>query len=242
MTPGMEFLIDAAGLVGVVLFLGAYAALQTGLIRGTGYLYASLNLCAASLVLLSLMSAFNLSSAVIQVSWIIISAVGILRTFFLTRAVRFTAEEAALLNAKFPKLPKIAGRRLMNAGSWNDAPAGTVLMTEGAPHGVLIYIASGRAHVHANGAHVGTVEPGAFLGEMTVLEGTSATATVTLETQARFFRISAAELHRLGRRDQDFKILLENALSRDVRLKLVATNARLRRYVDAGSREPDPVS
>lgn len=237
-----ELLLDAAGLIGVIVFLGAYAALQTGLIRGSGYLYASLNLCGASLVLLSLVSAFNLSAVITQISWIIISTVGILRTFFLTRAIRFNAEEAALLKAKFPKLPKIAGRRLMNAGSWIEAPAGTVLMTEGAPHGVLIYIASGKAQVHVDGTHVGTVEPGAFLGEMTVLEGTPATATVTLETRARFFRISSAELTRLGRRDQDFQIMLENTLSRDVRQKLVATNARLRQHVDTGSRTSEPVS
>ena len=72
-------ILDVAGIAGVGFYLGSYTALQLGMLRGDGYAYAILNAAAAALVLLSLKEAFNLSSAVIQVSWIVISLVGITR-------------------------------------------------------------------------------------------------------------------------------------------------------------------
>jgi CRP-like cAMP-binding protein len=221
-------LFDGAGIAGTILFLLSYAALQTGLIRGQGYLYASLNILAAALVLVSLWKTFNLSAAILQVCWILISLVGILRIFFLTRAIRFNAEEMALLSDKFPSLSRIAARKLFKAGEWLDAPIGTHLMREGQAHGVLVYLASGRAEIHAHGTHVGSAGPGSFLGEMTVLDGTPATADVTLADPARIFRVDADRLHQLCRRDAEFRLQLENALGREMRQKLVAANRRLK--------------
>jgi len=226
-------IFDLAGVSGTIVFVLAYAALQTGLIRGSGYFYALLNIIAASLVLVSLYKAFNLSVALLQTSWILISVVGILRVFFLTRAIRFNEEEKALLSEKFPMLSRIAARKLFNAGRWLDAPTGTCLMQEGQTHGVLVYLASGKADIHVQGAHVGTVMPGSFLGEMTVLDGTPATADVTLLESSRIFIVEAAKLHRLGRRDADFRLQLENALGREMRQKLVAANKRLQQRASA---------
>ena len=45
-----SYIPQAAGLLGVVLYVGSYAALQTGLLRSNGYAYAAANLVAASLV------------------------------------------------------------------------------------------------------------------------------------------------------------------------------------------------
>lgn len=212
----------------MVLYLGAYAALQAGFIRGSGYLYASLNIAAASLVLLSLHADFNLSSALIQISWITISVVGITRAFLLTTAIRFNDEERALLRHKLPRARKLAARRFIDAGRWVDAPAGTVLLREGETHGVLIYLASGEAVARLGDQTVGTVSAGGFLGELTVLEDAPASATVTLSCPARYLRIEAAGLKRLFARDQDFRAQLEYALGHDTRMKLLAVNARLR--------------
>ena len=53
---------DLAGIAGVAFYLGSYFALQAGFIRGSGYLYAVLNLAASSLVLVSLFNSFNVLS------------------------------------------------------------------------------------------------------------------------------------------------------------------------------------
>ena len=227
-----EELFASAGLAGVVLYLGAYAALQGGLIRGSGYLYASLNLIAAGLVLVSLTLDFNLAAALIQISWIAISIVGMTRIFLLTTGIRFNDEEKQLLERKLPFARPLAARRFLDAASWVDAPAGTVLLREGETHGMLIYLESGEARVDLAGVHLGTVEPGSFLGEMTVLENTPASATVTLTKPARYLRIGAAEIKRLCARDQEFRLQLEYALGHDTRMKLLATNLRLRGAVE----------
>lgn len=70
---------EATGLIGVALYLGSYAALQFHLIDCKGILYPILNFLAASCVLISLFESFNMSSAIIQISWITISSIGILR-------------------------------------------------------------------------------------------------------------------------------------------------------------------
>ncbi|WP_104016903.1 CBU_0592 family membrane protein [Roseovarius nitratireducens] len=56
---------DWAGYAGVSVYLGAYICLQLGLIRGSGYRYALLNMIAAIFVLISLSAEFNLASAII---------------------------------------------------------------------------------------------------------------------------------------------------------------------------------
>ncbi len=81
---------DVCGIAGVVLYVGSYFALQAGLIKGQGYLYASVNTAAAALVLLSLVDAFNLSSAIIQAVWIVIGVGGMSRYYLQTSKLRFT--------------------------------------------------------------------------------------------------------------------------------------------------------
>ena len=70
---------ETAGLLGVAFYLGSYAALQFQLLDCKGIIYPFLNFLAASCVLISLSENFNMSSAIIQISWIAISSYGIIR-------------------------------------------------------------------------------------------------------------------------------------------------------------------
>jgi len=72
-------LFDTFGLLGFAGYLAGFGALQFGLLDGNGKTYAWINVIAASFVLISLYEAFNLASALIQVSWIIVGYVGIVR-------------------------------------------------------------------------------------------------------------------------------------------------------------------
>lgn len=75
---------ELSGLIGVVFYLGSYAALQFKLLDSDDIQYPLFNFAAASFVLFSLQESFNMSSALIQVSWIAISGYGII-TFLLSR-------------------------------------------------------------------------------------------------------------------------------------------------------------
>lgn len=217
---------NAAGLAGVVLYLGSYALLQFGILRGSGYTYALLNLCASSLVLISLMVAFNLSSAIIQISWIVISLMGIARLAWMNSRVRFSTEEQAMLRQVFPDFPAPIARRFLNKGNWVDAEEGAKLTEEGAPVTNLYYLADGQAQVTSGAQMIGAIASG-LVGEMNVLSAGEASATVQIASPSRLFLISGNSLRRLTARDPDFRILLENAMSLDTGRKLMRANARL---------------
>ncbi len=70
---------QAIGVAGFVLYMLSYFLLQIGKIEGSGNIYILMNLTAASFVLVSLVHNFNLASALIQISWILISLIGLIR-------------------------------------------------------------------------------------------------------------------------------------------------------------------
>lgn len=72
-------LLEMTGVIGFVFYMLAYGLLQMGRISGQGYCYTLMNMLAASLVLISLTHQFNLASVLIQLSWIVISIVGLCR-------------------------------------------------------------------------------------------------------------------------------------------------------------------
>jgi hypothetical protein len=119
--------------LGVAFYVGSYAALQSGLIRGSSYTYAILNLIAATLVLISLTHAFNAASAIIQVFWILVSIVGITCIFLLTHRNVFSTDEREMLDDVFPLMPTSMARRILNQGEWSKLEPDTILTEEGPP-------------------------------------------------------------------------------------------------------------
>ena len=81
---------DLLGLLGTLVYLASYTALQLGWMSGHGYGYTVANTVAATLVLISLSAAFNLSSTLVQVFWIVIGVGGLGRKYLLNRRIRFT--------------------------------------------------------------------------------------------------------------------------------------------------------
>ena len=76
---------DVVGLAGSLTILLAYFLLQAGRLSGTGVAYQLLNLFGAAGVLLSLAGAFNVSVALLEGAWVLVSAYGLVRTFRVRR-------------------------------------------------------------------------------------------------------------------------------------------------------------
>jgi len=219
-----DTLYGAIGLLGVVLYVSAYAALQLGLVAGQTYRYSVLNLAAASCVLFSLIADFNLSSALIQAFWIALSVVGISRLRWIAAKVKLTTEEADFVQNKFPALSKSAARKFLDSGCWVDAPAGDKLIIEDQPVTELVYLANGEAEASFKGKRVGVCPEGALIGEVTCLTGAPATASVTTTTPSRYFCIGTGRVRQLYRQNLEIRSALDSAFATDTGLKLKEAN------------------
>lgn len=218
---------DGLGLIGVAFYIGSYAALQIGLLRGSGYPYTLLNLFAAILVLVSLTKEFNLSSAIIQITWIGISLFGLARMALLAGRSKLSIEETAFVGRIFPGMSLQSARRLLDGGRWETLEPGTVIAEEGVVLGTLIYLAKGKVSVSVKGRTVGAVQAGGLIGEVTVMSGAPATATVTVDEPARIFRIGSDALRKIAAGDGDLQTIIYLAFEAGMREKLIAADMRL---------------
>lgn len=208
------------GILGVGLYLSAYALLQTGYLRGSGYAYTLLNMAGAACVAISLVDAFNLSSLLIQVSWILISIVGLARMALINRSLRFSAEDLGFHDRALPNLPRRDLRRLLNLGEWTNVAEGDVLTTQDVPVDHLIYVTAGHADVFKNAVRIAQIRPDHFVGEITCLHGGPATATVIARSPMRVLRIPAEKLRTHLPRHVETYDQLERSFAADLRRKL----------------------
>lgn len=72
---------DFIGCLGALLVLVAYVLLQIGKMNAETFSYSFLNLIAAVMILISLMYAWNLPAALMEIAWIGISFFGIFKYF-----------------------------------------------------------------------------------------------------------------------------------------------------------------
>lgn len=217
---------DLIGFAGAGLYLGAYLMMQLGLIRGQSYAFAGLNIVAPSLVLISLSQNPNPASVVIEVCWIAISVIGISRLLVIRHAVRFTDDEAGVVGALVPLLPKDRARKLLKLGRWVDRAEG-VLAREGEPVEHLIWLARGACAVERRGRVIAELGPGALIGEITYLTGAPATATVRITAPCHFFCLEAEALRRFLARNDDIRHELERAVAAALRARLDTASGAL---------------
>ncbi len=211
---------ELAGLAGVAFYLGSYGALQTGFLKGSSYVYALLNFAAAALVLVSLLQDFNLSSAIIQLSWIVISTVGLFRIYYVHHAIRFSDLEQKMINQKLPNLPKDVARKFFNSGEWKTVAPGSELMREGEAIENFYYISKGSATVSRFGRVIANCNSNEFIGEITCFSGDPATGTVRLISETKLFQINTEILRQIAPSGSPLRQTIEHAIADDLRLKL----------------------
>lgn len=137
----------------------------------------------------------------------------------------FTPDENAFRQAALPDLPPQKVRRLLALGNWANGTPGACLTEQGKPVLYLYWLARGEADVTMDGQHVGHLDGGNFVGELSLLETGPATATVTLTSEARYWMVPAIKLRDLKREEPDLWAQVEAALSRDLGRKLRGMNA-----------------
>ncbi|MEO1265288.1 MAG: cyclic nucleotide-binding domain-containing protein [Pseudomonadota bacterium] len=215
---------DVIGVVGALLYLVGYAAIQLGLLRGDRLAYSLVNLFASGFVLLSLMADFNLSSFIVNAVWFGLSILGLMRVALMARRPKFSDEERAFLAAKLPTLDHHSARALLDRGHWFDAEPGHIFIHESEPAPHLIYLADGAAQISLGGRDIGRVPAGSLFGEITCLSREPATATVTLLTEGRYLSIDAVALRRLVEGSADVRHALQATFMAEAKAKLARMN------------------
>jgi CRP-like cAMP-binding protein len=133
--------------------------------------------------------------------------------------IAFLAEKLRLSTAEV--------RPLVAAGGWVAVPEGDHLTDEGARPEALMFIVEGDVDVLRLGERVARVGRGNFIGEMAVLEVDAvASATSVARTAVRAFYLAYDALPTLEQSAPRAFGALQGAISRDLRLKIVAQNVR----------------
>ena len=81
--------LQGCGVMGSFLYIGGFALLQMGRICSGGLYYSCNQLMAASLVMISLVGAFNLGAFLIQLGFLFFGVIGLVRRLYLLRTGRF---------------------------------------------------------------------------------------------------------------------------------------------------------
>ncbi len=105
--------LQIIGVIGFSLYITAFTLLQTGRICGNSVGYTCFVISAASCVLVSLISAFNLAAFLIQASYVCLGMFGLSRRFVLHK-MRQSRSEPEPLRQSFAALHRQAKDRALD--------------------------------------------------------------------------------------------------------------------------------
>lgn len=164
--------------------LGGLLLLAAFLVRARRWLHLLAALGFASL----LGAGFAVDAGMTMVGAAVLLVVNLIQFARLSRRLRqgaLTAEERALIAEVLAIEEPAKQRRLRDVITWRDADTGEVLMRQGQVAPPLIYVATGQIAIEHEGLPVGTCGPDDFLGEMSLVTGEGASATVKVALPAR---------------------------------------------------------
>ncbi len=156
-------------------------------------------------------------------------------------AIRKRARGGALIEEEIRLFERLLGienprrqRHLRDLMRWRDVAAGEVLMMQDQRDPPLVYMAHGLARIEFDGRLVGTCGPGEFLGEMSLVSGQTASATVVVSESSRIATFDRDALAHYARAVPEVDAALTHALNRGLA-------AKVRRMNDTASTAPGEI-
>ncbi|WP_299662149.1 cyclic nucleotide-binding domain-containing protein [uncultured Ruegeria sp.] len=217
-------LIVMIGVFGAGLYILNYFLLQMGIIRGSGVTYPVLVIIAAGCVLISMAEEFNLAGSIIQMAYILISVLGLLRGYLSHHLVRFSEPEKQFVANYLETLKLHHARRLLNTADLITYEPSDTLIEEGITSDYLAYVLSGRTTILKNAQVINQCGSDQILGELTFGIGLPATATVRADEPTTCLVFDSQRLSRLLRRNRHIDDALKAAHFRHARQKLLSSN------------------
>jgi hypothetical protein len=140
------------------------------------------------------------------------------------RLSALTEEEQVLRQTVFKNLELKDYRRLLEAGAWKNYEAGETLANEGEHLDRLFLIYHGAASVDAGGKRVAILTDRKFIGEMSLLTGNPASATVTTIQPTNCLTWTKNSLRRMLDNYPSLRSSMQTVISIDLVSKLVKTS------------------
>jgi hypothetical protein len=155
--------------------------------------------------------------------FIIINLYQIFRLVYDERRLRYMKELHLLSQGAFASLTREQLAQLVKVGSWRTLEPGTQVTREGEPVKELILICDGQMVVESQGRTVTRLHGGSLVGELSLLSGNQASATVTAEHITRAFILEMEKLRKLIRADDLIASAVDRVVSHDLATKLKAS-------------------
>ncbi|SMO92905.1 Crp/Fnr family transcriptional regulator [Ruegeria faecimaris] len=222
--PELVQVATMIGVFGAGLYITGYFLLQMGIIRGNGSLYPLLVIAAAGCVLFSMSEEFNLAGSIIQLAYISISILGLLRGFLSRHLLRFSDDERQFIALHLESLKPHQARKLLNTAAVKTYENGDILIEEGKTTDFLGFVLKGRTTILKNGRVINQCGEDEILGELTFGLGLPATATVIATEPTKCLVFDNISLMRLLRRSRHIDDALKAAHFRHTRQKLLNSN------------------
>lgn len=210
-----------------------------GLVGHLAYIFLVLSMLMRSIVALRIFFVVNVLLNIFYVTvWVhdpvqlfwesllfLINIVQLALLWWQNRRAQFTEDEKVFAASRLRGLSKGQTRQLLDQGHWWDVVPGTVLTMEGERPQHLTYIASGVAGIYIGEQRIASCGVGRYIGEMSVLDRTPASATVRVEEASRIWQLPTDTLDHLADRKPAVAAVVEAGIARDMRSKLLELNA-----------------
>ena len=155
--------------------------------------------------------------------FIVINLYQIFRLVFDEGRLRYMKELHLLSQGAFASLTREQLAQLVKVGSWRTLEPGTQVTREGEPVSELILICDGQMVVESQGRTVTRLHGGSLVGELALLSGNAASATVTAERITRAFILEMEKLRKLVRADDLIASAVDRVVGHDLAAKLRAS-------------------
>ena len=143
--------------------------------------------------------------------------------FLEKRSISFTDEERELHETLFQNFSPVEFMKLMNLGNWHKSSEGELLAVENEPLQDVKLIYNGEVEVKRQQQVIASLRDGTFIGEISFLQDSSATATVRTKRPTRYIAWPADELKKLLNRNPTMDIALNTVFQLDLTKKLATS-------------------
>lgn len=203
--------------------LAALLLLLAALAGGSRMLHL-LGALAGLLLAATYAGAGSLAEAIWAAAFAVVNLVQLARVVHQHRRNFMTAEQRELIELVLQVQDPRQQRHLLEVITWRDAKLAEVLMWQGQRAPPLVFLASGEAKIEHDGVELGSCGAGEFMGEMSLISGLRATATVTVSEAARIAVFDRDVLLRLLPDMPDLARSLDHAFNRGLAEKIQRMN------------------